>query len=67
MNIHVIETGKVAIKMRQRESRGTGSARFINTLIEFLIIAFVVFMLVRSVNNMMARMEKATKIFPLFN
>jgi N-acyl homoserine lactone hydrolase len=34
MNIHIIETGKVAVKMRQREARGTGSARFINTLID---------------------------------
>jgi len=31
---------------------------FINTVIQFLIIAFVVFMLVRSVNTMMKRMEK---------
>lgn len=32
---------------------------FINAIIQFLIIAFVVFLLVRAVNNMMARFEKA--------
>lgn len=31
---------------------------FINTLIEFLIIAFVIFMIVRAANSMMAGMEK---------
>jgi large conductance mechanosensitive channel len=32
---------------------------FINTVIEFLIIAFVIFMIVRAVNNMMAGEEEA--------
>jgi large conductance mechanosensitive channel len=31
---------------------------FINALVQFLIIAFVVFLLVRSVNAMMKRFEK---------
>jgi len=31
---------------------------FINTIIQFLIIAFAVFMVVRAANNMMARFEK---------
>lgn len=35
-----------------------GYGLFINQLIQFLIIAFVVFMLVRSVNNFMARFEE---------
>jgi glyoxylase-like metal-dependent hydrolase (beta-lactamase superfamily II) len=32
MKIHVIETGKVAVKTRQREARGIGVVRLMNTL-----------------------------------
>lgn len=35
-----------------------GYGLFINQLISFLIVAFVVFMLVRSVNNLMAQFEE---------
>ncbi|MFN8371887.1 MAG: large-conductance mechanosensitive channel protein MscL [Anaerolineae bacterium] len=37
---------------------------FINTLINFLIIAFVIFLLVRAVNNMMERMAKKEEAKP---
>jgi len=37
---------------------------FINALIQFLIIAFVVFMLVRTVNNFMARFEEEEAAAP---
>lgn len=37
---------------------------FINVLIEFLIIAFAVFMIVRAANNMMKRMEKEEEPAP---
>jgi N-acyl homoserine lactone hydrolase len=32
MQVHAIQTGTVAVKTRQRAGRGSGSARFINTL-----------------------------------
>jgi large conductance mechanosensitive channel len=35
---------------------------FINSLIQFLIIAFVVFLLVRAMNKMMARFEKKEEV-----
>ncbi len=41
-----------------------GYGVFLNALIQFLIIAFVVFMLVRSVNNLMARFEKEEEEAP---
>ncbi|MGB7337561.1 MAG: large-conductance mechanosensitive channel protein MscL, partial [Phototrophicaceae bacterium] len=42
----------------EAEAVTIGYGAFINQVIQFLIIAFVVFMLVRSVNNMMKRFEK---------
>lgn len=37
---------------------------FINALINFLIVAFAVFLIVRSVNNMMERMKKKEEAVP---
>ncbi|NWF69807.1 MAG: large-conductance mechanosensitive channel protein MscL [Chloroflexi bacterium] len=37
---------------------------FINTIINFLIVAFAVFLLVRSVNNMMERFKKQEEVKP---
>jgi large conductance mechanosensitive channel len=57
-----IDFSQIAITLRAAEGENPavtiGIGAFINTLINFLIVAFVVFMLVRSVNQMMERMKK---------
>ncbi|MGJ3237343.1 MAG: large-conductance mechanosensitive channel protein MscL [Anaerolineae bacterium] len=42
----------------ETEAVTIGIGLFINQIIQFLIIAFVVFMLIRSINNLTARFEK---------
>lgn len=57
-----VDFSNLAITLKEAtaeaEAVTIGYGLFINQLISFLIIAFVVFMLVRSVNNMMKRFEK---------
>ncbi|MEO1286353.1 MAG: large-conductance mechanosensitive channel protein MscL [Chloroflexota bacterium] len=57
-----VDFSDIAITLQEAttdsEAVTIGIGLFINQLISFLIIAFVVFILVRSVNNLMARFEK---------
>ena len=63
-----VDFSNIAIILKEAtadtEAVTIGIGLFINALIQFLIIAFVVFLLVRSVNNMMARFEKEEEEAP---
>ncbi|MEM9955197.1 MAG: large-conductance mechanosensitive channel protein MscL [Chloroflexota bacterium] len=63
-----VDFSDIAITLQEAtadsEAVTIGIGLFINQLISFLIIAFVVFMLVRSVNNLMARFEKEEEEAP---
>lgn len=68
MLIGGVDFSNLAITLKEAtadtEAVTIGYGLFINQLISFLIIAFVVFMLVRSVNNLMARFEEEEEEAP---
>jgi large conductance mechanosensitive channel len=53
-----LEAGTSLVAAREAGASVIAYGAFINTIINFLVVAFAVFLLVRAVNNMMERFKK---------
>ncbi len=66
-NLFIALNGKAYDSLKAAQDAGAATINiglFINTLINFLIVAFAVFLLVRAVNHMTERMKKKEEAAP---